>query len=425
MAYDLPRPLAWPKRQVARQEALRARGSARRQMRLAAQFSRFAAGCHDVQPLLDEACCVAAAGLMSEFAKLLVYRHDERGFVLQAGTGWRDGLVGHARLDADTGTAAGFAWHTGQSVVSNDIVAEGRFRVPDILAEHGIGSSINVVVPGPGWDADDGGSGGGDEGDGGGGAGSAFGVLEVEGPGRGDFTADDVCFLQIVAYSLAGAVGRRAARALREEQGVRDALAHQESLREMHHRMRNDLQGICSSLDWEARRAGAVQREGFGRIIGRVLALAELYDQLLGASMADEVEFGAYLRALCGRIAEAGGLASRSIELRVEAQPLAMPRARALQLAVAVNELVSNAAEHAFAGRHGRISVGLLAADGAGGGSGGGAVLSVSDDGCGFAGPRAGGAGLGFVERLVGQAGATLEREDSGGTLWRITLPPE
>jgi len=50
-------------------------------------------------------------------------------------------------------------------------------------------------------------------------------------------------------------------------------------------------------------------------------------------------------------------------------------------------------------------------------------VLSVGDDGRGFAGPRPGGAGLGFVERLVRQAGGTLAREDGGGTLWRIALP--
>lgn len=457
MAHDTPHQLIWPRRQGGRPqtqpplEGLPLQSftveDMGRQMRLAAQFGRFAADCPDVQPLLDEACCVSAAGLMSEFAKLLVYRDDERGFVLQAGTGWRDGLVGHARLDADTGTAAGFAWHTGESVVSNDIVAEGRFRVPDILAEHGIGSSINVVVPGSGPDADadaqdpdsqdgdagdegaeDGDAGDGDAGDGdaagrfsrgrGGDARQAFGVLEVESPGRGDFTADDVCFLRVIACSLAGALARQAARARHEARGWRDARGHQVVLREMHHRVRNDLQGICSSLDWEARHADAVYRESLGRVIGRVFALAELYDQLLGADTTGEVEFGAYLRALCDRIAAAGGLAARSIALRVEAQALVLPRDRALPLAVALNEMVSNAAKHAFAGGGGTIRVGLLAA-----GPAGVPVLSVGDDGRGFAGPRPGGAGLGFVERLVRQAGGTLAREDGGGTLWRIALP--
>ena len=433
-------------------------GSAGRRMRLVAEFGLFASGCDDVQRLLDEACRVAAEGLESRFTKLLAYQPGEGCFVLRAGTGWRDGLVGHARLHADVGTAAGFAWRTGQSVVSNDIVAGGRFRVPGILTDHGIGSSVNVVVPGSGvededaeddaedgdaqdgdaqdGDAQDGGAENGDAQDGalpgglpgalpggGGGGGLAFGVLEVEAPGRGDFTTDDVCFLQVVANSLAAALARGRARARREAGARRRALAHQLALREVHHRVRNDLQGICSSLDREARRAEAGHREGLGRISARVFALVELYDHLLGAGVADRVEFGVYLRALCARIAAAGALADRSIALRVEAQPMMMPCERVLPLAVALNELVSNSVEHAFAGRPGAgggtILVSLRAEE-----PGGVAVLSVGDDRRGFGGPGTGGVGLDFVERFVRQAGGTLARGEGGGTLWRITLPP-
>ena len=119
----------------------------------------------------------------------------------------------------------------------------------------------------------------------------------------------------------------------------------------MHHRVRNDLQGICSGLDWEARHAGAAHRETVGRIVGHVFALAALYNQPPGADAAGEMEFGAYLRAPCDRIAEASGLAARPIALRVEAQALVLSRERALPLAVVLNELVSNAARRAFAGR--------------------------------------------------------------------------
>ena len=404
MVYDVPSRLVWPKGQRNGVKSLHMVDHARRQMQAAAQFSRFAAGCDDVQALLDEACCVAADGLAVGFAKVLVYLPEERAFVLQAGIGWREGVVGHARLDADTGTAAGFTWHTGRSVVSNDIVAEGRFRVPAVLAEHGIGSSINVVVPAAGDDTD------------------AFGVLEVEGPRQGDFMAEDVCFLQIVAHSLAAAL-RLLERRLQEERALREMLDHRLSLREMHHRIRNDLQGLSSSVSLEMRSTtDEAQREGFGRIGGRVLALGGLYDQLHGASIGDQVELGAYLVKLCGRIAEAGGFASRSIELLVEVEAVTLPRGRALALAVVVNELVSNAAEHAFTGRRfGRITVSLTAA-----GRNGhrGPVLTIADDGCGFEGPYPEGIGLRFVERLLQETGATLDREDDGGTRWHIALSP-
>ena len=396
MIHDIP---IRPGRQEDGGTSSRLQAQTQSQVDLAVRFGAFAALCDDRQQLLDEACRVAAEGLEAGFAKLLVYRADERCFVLQAGVGWREGLVGQERLDSDTGTAAGFAWHSGGSVVSNDMVAEGRFRMPGLLAEHGIGSSINVVVAGEAGCA-------------------AFGVLEVEGRGRGEFRVEDVGFLQLLAHSLAAAVGRVAGQALHEAEGARDALDHQVSLMEMHHRVRNDLQGVCASVGAEARRvADTAQRQGFGRISGRVLALAGLYDHLLGTGAGREVEFGGYLRTLCRRIVEAGALEARSIDLHVETEAVAMPRRRALSLAVAVNELVSNAAEHAFVGRHfGRITVALRATEG------GGAVLSVADSGCAFAGPRPGGAGLGFVEHLVQQAGGVLEREDDGGTTWRIVL---
>lgn len=404
MVYDVPSRLVWPKGQRNRVKSLHMVDHVRRQMQVAAQFSRFAADCDDVQALLDEACCVAADGLAVALAKVLVYLPEERVFVLQAGIGWREGIVGRARLDADTGTAAGFTWHTGRSVVSNDIVAEGRFRVPAILAEHGIGSSVNVVIPAAGDTVE------------------AFGVLEVEGPRRGDFMMEDVCFLQIVAHSLAAALGTLE-RQRHEQRAVQETLDHQLSLREMHHRIGDDLQGLSSSVSMEARHtADERQREGFGRIGGRVLALAGLYDQLLGTSIADEVELGAYLRALCGRIAEAGGFGSRSIELLVEAEAVTLPRGRALALAVVVNELVSNAAEHAFIGRRfGRITVGLVAG---GRNEGSGPILTIADDGCGFEGPYPDGVGLGFVERLLQRAGGTLDREDDDGTRWHIALAP-
>lgn len=398
MILDFPLRMIWPRRQD--EPAGPSRVCV--QMGLAAGFGAFAGRCEALQPVLDEACRVAADGLGVAFAKLLVHHDDERRFVLQAGVGWRDELIGRERLDADSGTAAGFAWRSGQSVLSNDIVAERRFRVPDILAEYGIGCAVNVVIPGVEGDV-------------------AFGVLEVEGPGRGDFRAEDVSFLQLVAHSVAAAARRIGAQARHEEEGAREALDHRTALEEIHHRVRNDLQGVCATVSLEARRLGdGEQREVLGRVGGRVLALAGLYDHLLGRGVGREVEFGSYLRALCGRIAEAGGLEARSIDLHVEAEPVAVSRGRALSLAVAVNELVSNAAEHAFVGgTFGRITVTLRAL------GSGGLVLWVADSGCGFAGPRPGGAGLGFVERLVAQAGGTLAREDGVGTRWRITLEAE
>ena len=89
-------------------------------------------------------------------------------------------------------------------------------------------------------------------------------------------------------------------------------------------------------------------------------------------------------------------------------------------VAIAVNELIANAAEHAFIDGHGGVvTVRLLARDEATGDL----VVIVSDDGCGIAPSRPAGAGLGFVDRLVRSIGGRLTRMGGAGTTWRVDLP--
>ena len=367
------------------------------QLRLAMQFAELAACSNDLQTLQHEICRVAAEGLRVTFAKLLVYQEDERAFVLQAGVGWRKDIIGTARLDADAGTAAGFAWLSKQPIISNDLVYERRFRVPTLLAEYKIIRCINVVVLGSPEEA--------------------YGVLEVESPEPGHFTESDVSFLQLLTQNLASAMDRISV----QEKVAQSILEHGLLLHELQHRVRNDLQVIYSVLVTEARKtADPLERTGFDRVSRRVMALGGLYDHLLGLSGTDKVDMGAYLQSLCGKIATAADLPSRAITLEVDTDYLKMAPDHAVRLAVVINELVTNAVEHAFPERtSGRIIVTLRAkgADGTGP-----PVVTVMDDGCGFQGPRPGSSGLTFVERLTHQAGAVLDREDGGGTRWNIRL---
>ena len=163
------------------------------QMELATQFAAYAACTDDLQALQRETCLVAAEGLKGSFAKLLVYQSNDHSFVLEAGVGWRSGIVGIARLDVDTNTTAGFAWQSGRPVIVNDLVYERRFRIPSGLAKHEITRCINVVIPGV--------------------LELAYGVLEVESAELGRFTAQDVSFLQLLAHSLTSAISRITLRA--------------------------------------------------------------------------------------------------------------------------------------------------------------------------------------------------------------------
>ncbi len=158
------------------------------QQELVAELGLFALGGPALEPLLAEACRVAALGLQTKFAKVLRPRPAENDLLVVAGVGWRPGVVGHATLGAQLDTPAGYALHTKLPVLSNSLREECRFRMPALLAEHGVQSAINVPI------------GAADQ--------EPYGVLEVDSTARHDFSAFDTAFLRSVANVLAAAVVR-------------------------------------------------------------------------------------------------------------------------------------------------------------------------------------------------------------------------
>jgi hypothetical protein len=64
----------------------------------------------------------------------------------RAGVGWKPGVVGQARSGADTESPTGYAFKTGEPVISNHLEGESRFRTPTILVEHGIKRAINALI---------------------------------------------------------------------------------------------------------------------------------------------------------------------------------------------------------------------------------------------------------------------------------------
>jgi two-component sensor histidine kinase len=90
---------------------------------------------------------------------------------------------------------------------------------------------------------------------------------------------------------------------------------------------------------------------------------------------------------------------------------------RCTALGIAVNELVSNALEHAFAGDNGKVEVSLREA------GPGEALLIVADNGSGLDRQLRRGVGMTLVEQLVRQVEGSIEVDASSGTVWKITFP--
>jgi PAS domain S-box-containing protein len=152
----------------------------------------------DLAALMDGAVSLVAETLAVEYCKVLELLPDGSALRLQAGVGWRNGLVGAATVSADTESQAGYTLLSDEPVVVEDLRTETRFSVPPLLRDHGVVSGLSVVIRGQE---------------------RPFGVLGAHTATRRAFTVDDVSFAQSVANVLGQAVQRqRAEAALRDSE---------------------------------------------------------------------------------------------------------------------------------------------------------------------------------------------------------------
>ncbi len=92
--------------------------------------------------MLNHTARMTAEGLQAEYCKVLEYLPAENRFLVRAGFGWEEGVVGRATVGADLQSPAGYALRTGKPVISNHLGNEQRFRTPELLVEHGIRRAI-------------------------------------------------------------------------------------------------------------------------------------------------------------------------------------------------------------------------------------------------------------------------------------------
>lgn len=92
-----------------------------RQRELLADLGACALKAEDLDGLLTEACRLVATGMDVRMAKVLEYLPGENCLLVRAGIGWHEGVVGHAKLGADTGSHAGHAPVSTQPVICNDL----------------------------------------------------------------------------------------------------------------------------------------------------------------------------------------------------------------------------------------------------------------------------------------------------------------
>ncbi|WP_158046173.1 sensor histidine kinase [Skermanella pratensis] len=191
-------------------------------------------------------------------------------------------------------------------------------------------------------------------------------------------------------------------------------------LREVHHRVRNNMQLISSLLEMQASNAQAPEaRSKLQETAWRVRSIALAQEQLHEAGSFSNVDLGAYVRSLILAVADM----QERIAFEVDADPIPFSLDRAVPTGLIVNELLTNSLKHAFPGdKAGTVRVEARRGDD------GTVTITISDDGVGLPSTdlpdRARSLGYRLVKRLGIQAGAQISVENDCGTRHRIVLPP-
>ncbi len=217
----------------------------------------------------------------------------------------------------------------------------------------------------------------------------------------------------------------------REERLNRLLEEKQVLLREIHHRVKNNLQIVSSLLSLQsAFPNGLSVAEAFAEAQDRVDAIARVHESLYASSDFREVNIGSYVRTLIDNIQRVHG--RPEIKLEVTAGDFVLEMERVVPLGLIVNELVVNSFKHAFPlGRAGcvRVSIqsrrnGVVPSDSPDDSVG---VLQVEDDGAGFpsgvVAEKGKSLGMTLVDSLTKQLGGALESTVANGVKWTVTFP--
>lgn len=191
-------------------------------------------------------------------------------------------------------------------------------------------------------------------------------------------------------------------------------------LREIHHRVKNNLQVVSSLIDLQAARQKDLGVQAlFLDARDRVRSMALIHEKLYQSEDLAQAELGSYTRNLMKELFQAHGEVSSKIRLNMELEPVRLPIDRAIPCGLILNELATNSLKHAFVDRsEGFIGISLSSVENRS------VRLVFRDDGRGFPAGfdwhSAESLGLRLVRMLSEQLGADLSHHNGSGTTFEL-----
>lgn len=190
-------------------------------------------------------------------------------------------------------------------------------------------------------------------------------------------------------------------------------------LKEVHHRVKNNLQIVMSLLNTQSaflknNAALAAIRESQNR----VQAIALIHQKLYSSSNVAYIDIAVYIGELVSYLADCYNAHDRGIRIEQQVEPVKMDVAQAVPVGLMLNEAITNAIKYAFPNRRGYINISLGVIDD------NNMMLNIADDGIGlpqdFDIKEASSLGMEMMKALSKQLGGSFKMENNNGVV--ITL---
>jgi PAS domain S-box-containing protein len=211
---------------------------------------------------------------------------------------------------------------------------------------------------------------------------------------------------------------------LKAEEFLKNSLVEKEILlREVHHRVKNNLQTISSLLDLQAESISEQKiLEAFRSSQSRIKSMALIHERLYKAEDLSKIKAEEYIEKLIDYLEDTYTSPSWDIEITIDIKDLFLNLDVAIPCGLIINELVSNSIKYAFPdNRKGRINISLRADESKN------LILTISDNGTGI--PLemliqdSQTLGLQLVKLLVKQLNGKMEIDGANGTTIKIIFP--
>ena len=257
---------------------------------------------------------------------------------------------------------------------------------------------------------------------------AAYEIVPKTGPGGVQFGWQDLYTFPMIDADTGAVKGvieyvRDITERKRAEEALKASLREKEVLlKEIHHRVKNNMQVISSLLSLQARHLDDPRAIGmFKDSQHRIRSMALVHEKLYQSKDLSKIDFGQYLQNLVVYLVHSYQVDSGRVRMKIDVGDAALDINTAIPCGLIVNELVTNAIKHAFpGGRKGEVRVSLRP------GPDGRFALTVGDNGVGM--PKGvdfhktDTLGMQLVTMLVSQLDGTITLIKKQGTAFRISF---